>query len=177
MALGIVSGVSVLLISFYSTLTIERNHIFKDDLTLWTDAAKKSPYKVRVHHNLGKAYLEKGHIDQAIREGEIALRLSANLDRNENVKFVLNLLGGAYFVKGETDAALRVFQRAIELYPNFATSYYNLSCILATKKEKEKALEYLRKAISLDQKYKEKARTDEDFINLRGEKEFEGMVK
>jgi tetratricopeptide (TPR) repeat protein len=177
MALGIVSAVSVLLISFYSTLTIGRNHIFKDDLTLWTDAAKKSPYKMRVHHNLGKAYLEKGRIDQAIQEGEIALRLSANLDRNENVKFVLNLLGGAYFMKGETEVALRVFRRAIELYPNFATSYYNLSCILATKKEKEKALEYLEKAISLDQKYKEKARTDKDFNNLRGEKEFEEMFK
>jgi len=105
------------------------------------------------------------------------LRLSANLDRKENVKFVLNLLGGAYFAKGETDVALRMFQRAIELYPNFATSYYNLSCILATKKEKEKALEYLKKAISLDQKYKEKARIDKDFNNLRGEKEFEEILR
>ncbi len=180
MAFGIVSGVSVLLISFYSALTIERNHTFKDDLALWSDAAKKSPYKMRVHHNLGRAYFERGRIDKAIQEGEIALRLSASLDRidrKENVEFVLNLLGGAYFVKGETDAALRMFQRAIEIDPNFATSYYNLSCILATKKEKEKALEYLKKAISLDQKYKEKAGTDKDFNNLRGEKEFEEMLK
>ena len=177
MAFGIVSGASVLLISFYSALTIERNYIFKDDLTLWSDAAKKSPYKMRVHHNLGRAYFERGRIDQAIQEGEIALRLSANLDRKENVKFVLNLLGGAYFVKNETDAALRMFQRAIEVDPNFATSYYNLSCILATKKEKDKALEYLKKAISLDQKYKEKAGTDKDFDTLRGEKEFEEIVK
>ena len=93
------------------------------------------------------------------------------------MKFVLNLLGGAYFAKGETDAALRVFQRAVELYPNFSTSYYNLSCILAAKKDKEKALEYLKKAISLDRKYKEKARTDKDFNNLRGENEFEEMLK
>jgi len=70
-----------------------------------------------------------------------------------------------------------VFQRAIELDPNFATSYYNLSCILATKKEKGKALEYLKKAISLDQKYKGEAKTDKDFNNLRGEKEFEEMLR
>ncbi len=177
MAFGIASGASVLLISFYSILTIERNHTFKDDVTLWADAAKKSPHKMRVHHNLGRAYFETGWIDKAIEEGEIALRLSANLDRKENVKFVLNLLGGAYFVKGETDAALRVLQRAVEVDPKFATSHYNLSCILATKKEKEKALESLKKAISLDQKYKEKAGTDKDFNNLRGEKEFEAMLK
>jgi len=177
MAFGIVSGVAVLLISFYSTLTIERNYIFKDELTLWSDAARKSPYKMRVHHNLGKAYFEKGRMDQAIQEAQTALRLSANLDRKENIKFVLNLLGGAYFVKGGTDVALRMFQRAIEVDPNFATSYYNLSCILATKKEKDRALEYLKKAISLDQKYKDKAGTDKDFDNLRAEKEFQEIVK
>jgi tetratricopeptide (TPR) repeat protein len=176
-AFGIVSGLSVLLIFLYAIVTIERNRVFKDDVTLWSDVAKKSPYKMRAHHNLGRAYFEKGRIDQAIREGEMAFRLSTNLDRKENVKFVLNLLGGAYFVKGESDAALRVFQRAIEIDPNFATSYYNVSCVLASKKEKEKALEYLKKAISLDQKYKEKAGVDKDFNALRGEKEFEEMLK
>jgi tetratricopeptide (TPR) repeat protein len=177
MAFGIVSGVAVLLISFYSTLTIERNYIFKDDLTLWSDAARKSPYKMRVHHNLGRAYFEKGRMDQAIQEGQIALRLSANLDRKENVKFVLNLLGGAYFVKGQTDDATRMFQRAIEVDPNFATSYYNMSCVHATRKEKDKAMEYLKKAVSLDPKYKEKARKDRDFDQLRGQREFEEVVR
>jgi len=177
MAFGIVSGISILLITFYSAITIERNHIFKDDLTLWSNAAKKSPHKMRVHHNLGRAFFERGRIDQAIQEGEIALRLSANLDRKENVKFVLNLLGGAYFVKGDTDVALRMFQRAVEVDPNFATSYYNLSCILATKKEKDKALEYLKKAISLDPIYKEKARMDKDFDSLRNEREFQQVIK
>ena len=80
-------------------------------------------------------------------------------------------------MKGQTDDAIRMFQQAIEVDPNFATSYYNLSCILATKKEKEKALEYLKKAISLDQKYKDKAGTDKDFDNLRAEKEFKEIVK
>jgi len=173
----IVLGVSILILGFYSITTIERNRIFKDGLTLWTDAAKKSPNKMRVHHNLGRAYWGKGRIDEAIREGEIALRLSADLDIKENVKYVLNLLGGAYFLKGESDKALRILQRAIEIDPNFATSYYNVSCIDAKKQEKERALEYLKKAILLDPKYKEKAKGDKDFDSLRGEKEFDEMIK
>ena len=176
-AFGIVSGVSILLIFFYSVLTIERNHIFRDDLTLWSDAVKKSPNKMRVHHNLGRAYFEGGRVDEAIREGEIALKLSTYPGLKETVKFVLNLLGAAYFVKGEIDDASRMFQRAIEVDPNFATSYYNMGCIYATQKDKGRALEYLNKAISLDQKYREKARTDKDFDNLRGEKEFAEIVK
>lgn len=177
MAFGIVSGLSILLITFYSASTIERNYVFKDSLTLWSDAAKKSPYKMRVHYNLGRAYWGKGRIDQAIQEAEIALRLMANLDRKENVKYVLNLLGGAYFVKGQTDAALQVFQQAIEVDPKFATSYYNLSCVYASKKEKEKALENLKRAISLDPMNREKAKVDKDFDPLRNEKEFEQLVK
>lgn len=173
----IVLGISILILGFYSITTIERNRIFKDGLTLWTDAARKSPNKMRVHHNLGRAYWGKGRIDEAIREGEIALRLSADLDIKENVKYVLNLLGGAYFLKGESDKALRILQRAIEVDPNFATSYYNVSCIDAAKKERELALNYLKKAIALDPKYREKAKGDKDFDSLRGEKEFEEMIK
>ena len=175
-ALRIVSGTSILLVCLYSIVTIERNHVFKDELALWTDAATKSPQKMRAHHNLGKAYFEKGQIDQAIREGEIAFRLSATADRKENVKFVLNLLGGGYFVKGDLDRALTLFNRAIEIDPNFATSYYNASCVHATKQEKEKALEYLTKAISLDPKYRAKARVDKDLEPLRGDQEFEKII-
>jgi tetratricopeptide (TPR) repeat protein len=176
-AQGVVVGISILTLCFYSVITIERNKIFKDDLTLWSDAAKKSPYKMRVHHNLGKAYVARGNIDKAIQEGEIALRLMANFDKKENIKFVLNLLGVAYSMKGESDIALHLFQRAIQVDPNFAFSYYNASCIHATKKEKDKALEYLKKATALDKNFKEKAREDEDFNNLRGEKEFEEILK
>lgn len=173
---NIVLALAILLLCFYSLITLERNRVFKDELTLWSDALKKSPKKMRVHHNLGRAYFHRGQVDEAIREGEVALRLSAHLDRKENVKFVLNLLGGAYLVKGDNQKALSMFQQAIEVDPNFATSYYNVSCIYAIQHEKEKAIEHLKKGIALDQIYKEKARKDKDFDFLRGGKEFEELL-
>jgi len=173
----VVVGISILTLCFYSVITIERNKIFKDDLTLWSDAAKKSPYKMRVHHNLGRAYLMGGDINKAIQEAEIALRLSDRYIRKESVKFILNLLGGAYLDKGEIDEALSMYNRAIEVAPNFATSYYNVSCLYSLKKERAKAIEYLKKAIALDLRYKEKARVDQDFNSLKEEKEFEELVR
>ena len=171
-------GLSTLVLGFYSLTTVERNSVFKNAVSLWTDAAKKSPNKMRVHHNLARAYFfQKGRLDDAIREGEIALKLSADLYKKQNVKYVLNLLGGAYSVKGETRKAIDSLQRAIQIDPNYATSYYNLSCIYATQKERIEALEYLKKAISLDGKYKEKARADKDFVSLRGEREFEEIIQ
>ena len=173
----LVAGISIFLLGFYSMTTIERNEIFKDEVTLWSDTAKKSPNKLRVHHNLGRAYFYRGRLDEAIREGETAISLSAHTQRKENVKFVLNLLGGAYFAKGEMPKALKMFQKAIEVDPNFATSYYNISCIYAIQHEKEKAIEYLRKGIALNPAYKEKAKKDKDFDSLRGWKEFEEVLK
>jgi hypothetical protein len=173
----VVVGISILTLCFTSVITIERNKIFKDDLTLWSDAAKKSPYKMRVHHNLGRAYLMGGDINKAIQEAEIALRLSDRYIRKESVKFILNLLGGAYLDKGEIDEALSMYNRAIEVAPNFATSYYNVSCLYSLKKERAKAIEYLKKAIALDLRYKEKARVDQDFNSLKEEKEFEELVR
>ena len=36
--------------------TYQRNFTWKDDFTLWSDVAKKSPEKYRTHNNLGFAY-------------------------------------------------------------------------------------------------------------------------
>jgi protein O-mannosyl-transferase len=171
------AGVCIVLLAFYSVVTIQRNEVFKDEFTLWSDTVRKSPYKMRAHHNLGRAFFLQGQIDRAIQEGEIALRLSASFTRKENVKFVLNLLGGAYFVKGELDRAAHAFNKAIEIDPNFATPYFNVGCVYVKKGVKPKALEYLRKAISLDQDYKRKARTDKDMEPLWGDREFQEIVK
>jgi tetratricopeptide (TPR) repeat protein len=119
----------------------------------------------------------KGQLDKAVQEGEIALRLTAPMDKKTNVKFVLNLLGGAYFKMGQTDAALGAFRWAIRADPKFAESYYNLSCVLAAEQEKEKSLEYLRKAIKLNPEYREKAKSDNDFNSVRGDKDFEALLK
>lgn len=177
LSLGLVFGLPCLLLAFYSHVTLHRNYVFKDELTVWSDSAKKSPYKMRVRHNLGRAYFNKGIIDDAIREGEIALELSADIKNKTNVKFILNLLGGGYFRKGENEKALDLFRRATEIDPNYATSYYNMSCVYAKKNEKKEALKYLRKGISLNQLYKEKARVDRDFDLLRGDKEFEKLLE
>jgi hypothetical protein len=52
-----------------------------------------------------------------------------------------------------------------------------VACIHAVRGERGKALEYLKKAMTLNPNYKEKAKRDKDYDSLRGEKEFEEMIK
>jgi tetratricopeptide (TPR) repeat protein len=50
-----------------SLLTITRNRVWRDELTLWQDVAAKSPHKARVLANLGWAYLNRDEYEMATR--------------------------------------------------------------------------------------------------------------
>ena len=68
-------------------MTLERNRLYRDEVSLWADAASKSPLKARTHENLGYALRMRGDLDEAIREYRLALALDA-----QNVLARRNLL-------------------------------------------------------------------------------------
>jgi len=56
-------------------------------------------------------------------------------------------------------------------------AWYNKAGIESMRKNKKQALEHLRIAISLNKKYKEKAKTDSCFDNIRDSQEFKELVE
>lgn len=62
----------VLLLCF---VTNQRNLIYRDQLSFWSDTVLKSPNKARPHNNLGHAYALRDEWDLAIEEFRIAARL------------------------------------------------------------------------------------------------------
>jgi eukaryotic-like serine/threonine-protein kinase len=71
-------------------------------------------------------------------------------------------------------AALPFYKRAVELDPNFATAYINLSSIYFNLNEKERAAEYGRKAYELREKVSEPERFYIEaryYLNVTGELE------
>ena len=63
------------------TLTALRNQVYANEISLWEDAAQKSPHKARVHNNLGYAYLQAHRAEDARHEFITALQLDSNLVR------------------------------------------------------------------------------------------------
>lgn len=61
---------------FFTVLTLQRNYVWKDDFSLWSDTVNKSPDSDVVHNNLGVAYEHKGLLDDALREYELAIALN-----------------------------------------------------------------------------------------------------
>jgi len=59
-------GGLVLITIVYSAGVVQRNMVWRDDLTLWSDAAKKAPEIPITYSSLGSAYRKAGMYDQAI---------------------------------------------------------------------------------------------------------------
>jgi protein involved in temperature-dependent protein secretion len=75
--MGRVGGYSFVLpaLLVLSVLTYQRNLLYHDEVSLWSDTVRKSPVKARPHNNLGHAYAMQGDWDRAIEEFRIASRL------------------------------------------------------------------------------------------------------
>jgi protein O-mannosyl-transferase len=61
------------------SLTVLRNQVYANEISLWEDTVAKSPNKARVHNNLGHAYLLARRNDEARREFTAALELDPQL--------------------------------------------------------------------------------------------------
>ena len=69
------TGLAAMLVLVLCTFTYQRNRLYQDRLSLWSDAVLKSPDKARPHNNLGYAYALHGDWDRAIEEFRTAVRL------------------------------------------------------------------------------------------------------
>ena len=75
-------------------LTFARNLVWLSPLTLWRDAADKSPDKARVHINLGAAYHRADLLDEAVEEYCRALELTPDDQiAHDNLELALTSLG------------------------------------------------------------------------------------
>jgi Tfp pilus assembly protein PilF len=137
----LISAVAVTLT--LSVATYRRNLIWKDDFTLWSDAAAKSPNNPRTHVNLGVAYYDRGSKDNAIAEYLKALELKPDAA-------MAHLgLGRIYVEKGLINKAKKEYMMALELEPEFAEAYNNLGNIYLIQREFSLAAQQYEEALRL----------------------------
>jgi len=131
------------IVLIFSWTTHQRNFIWKDELTLWSDVVKKSPFKARTYEHLGLAYHRVGDIDNAI------LQYKKSLSLNPFQADVHNNIGISYYEKGLVDKAINHFKHAIEINPSHADAHYDLGVAYGDKGLIDLANEEIRKGIRL----------------------------
>ena len=136
-------------ILFFGVLSIERNKIWKNELSLWQDSYKKSPDKIRPLINLARAHSIEGKHEDAIRYYEESLLKAPWV-------FVPNYnLGELYLKENRIEDAIIRFKLALQLKPNIPETYAKLGEIYLKQKNWKLADFYFKKCIEIDSRFPE----------------------
>ncbi|HEY1067869.1 MAG TPA: tetratricopeptide repeat protein, partial [Pirellulales bacterium] len=118
----------------------------------------------------GMAYRDLG----SYREAIVPLKEAASLDPS-NIHVWL-ALGWCYKRIGRVDLAIEALDSARRVAPGEAIIQYNLACYWSLSRNKDLAMQFLRRALDLDPKYRDMIGDETDFDSLRADPEFQALV-
>jgi len=142
--LMVVCALIIVLFPLFSGLTHARNRVWLNQLSLWEDAAKKSPSKARVRKNYGKGLLSVayGSSEQAKREFEAAIKLAPHWAAPYHD------LAVCYWREGDYQRAVILGLEAIQRQPKYKDALYLLGTSYKKLHQWDKAREYLERLIT-----------------------------
>ncbi len=143
---------------------------FKKALSNYSWSLKLDPTHRSTYYNRGATYFRLGRYKEALVDSNRTLELKPD-DHD-----TLNNRGNAYVGLGRYKEALADYNRALEIKPEHPRTLYNLACLFSLWGKIDDALTYLEKAIDKDAKYREDAKTDPDFNNIREDPRFKKLV-
>lgn len=136
-------GLIILACTYYSFLTMRQNTTWKNAATFYKYTIPHSPHSFRIRVNLGNIYLERGQLEEAMKEHEAALEM-----KPDEYQIHTNL-GVIYFRMNKLDKAVEKFSDAISIYPNDPYAHNNLGLVYQRMGESDKAIERYKKAIQV----------------------------
>jgi tetratricopeptide (TPR) repeat protein len=136
---GLVISCLVLIIMFYSAMTLKQNEYWADALIFYQRNLRYGPKTSRLYNNLGNAYIERSRPQEALVYYRKVLAIDPKFAQ-------------AYYNIGNTYAGLNDYARAEKFYrkcteldPDFANGYFNLGVIYSkTRAYKLAIVEYLK---------------------------------
>ncbi|HTO11125.1 MAG TPA: tetratricopeptide repeat protein [Candidatus Binatia bacterium] len=124
------------------SLTLARNLVWRDAITLWSDAARKAPAAWSAHAGLATALAEQGRCAEALPVYETALRLR---ERPE----VYSNYGICLAAQRRLPEATRAFEHALALDPGYAMAHHNLGLVALRMHDVETAHAHFVRAVSM----------------------------
>ncbi len=112
-------------------------------------AQEAYPEDPEVYNLIGLIYMDRHEYQKAIENFQKAISLRPQYSE------AINNLGSVYLLQGKIKEAIRCFQKALEnpLYTRPYIAYTNLAWAYYQLGDKEKAIEYLNKALSYNPRY------------------------
>lgn len=121
-------------------------------------------------YNKGKTLEKLGQLEQAIATYDAALAIKPDLHE------ALNNKGRALDELGQYEAAISAYDAALAIKPDSANAFYNRACCYGLQSKLDLAIADLKSAIELDAKYRQMAKTDTDFDEIRDDERFQQLL-
>jgi tetratricopeptide (TPR) repeat protein len=124
--LKILAASAAVVLIVFSTVTLLRNQVWRDDVRLWSDVITKSPHKLRPYNRLMDVYMQRGENEKAI---SIANLGTENVPE-ARVSF-LDTIGNIYLRIGQPVDAVRYFENStkeavqVGLPDSYKAGYFN----------------------------------------------------
>jgi len=138
-------GAGVLLV--LGLMSWHRAWAYESDEMLWTDTLAKNPNCWAGYTNLGKIFLERGQVGEAMDQFRKALEINPNYD------IAHNNLGDAFLHRGQVDEAMDQFRKALEINPSYVVAHNNLGNALSQKGQVDEAVAEFQKALEINPSY------------------------
>lgn len=127
----------------FSLWTHERNKIWRDPVSFWSDCVEKSSGKARPHNNLANALSSNGRIEDAIAHHYRSVSIDPESYQAHND------FGVTLEKQGRFENAYEHYAKALQINPVFPLTYINMGIILK-KLGREGSFEHFLEALKLD---------------------------
>ncbi len=134
------------LIIILALATVLRNRVWRDPVTLWSDAIQNAPGVWAPHFALGDAYKGKGHCAKALKHYRAAIKILPAEHRAH-----LNL-GICLATLNDDAEAGSVFKNVLSLDPDNIKAHNNLGQLAMRAKKWEEAEEHFKSVLHQNQK-------------------------
>jgi tetratricopeptide (TPR) repeat protein len=144
----------------------------EEAIASYDKALQFKPDQHQAWYNRGNTLSELGRLEEAIASYDNALQFKPDDPEAWNNR------GIALIKLGRFEEAIISCNKALEIKPDYDNAFYNKACCLALQNKIAIALENLQQAIALNSdEYREMAKTDSDFDNLRHDPRFQALIQ
>jgi protein O-mannosyl-transferase len=126
-------------------LTVLRNQVWSNEISLWKDVVKKSPNVSRAYANLGAALVSNAQYNESLPYLKEALEKS--LDGYSYIPSILLTLGNAYSSLGRSELAVYQYTMLYSMMPDNEKPDHILGYFYFKNKLYDKAIEYFKRSI------------------------------
>ena len=185
-------------ITTFSFLTYQRNDVWQNSKTLWSNVIKNYPEALIAYANLGDVYSQEGDLDRSLEEYKKALAYDPNfalahagigliygkrgflikaanefeiaLKIRPNDSETRNNLANIHLISKKFTLAVKEYEKALKLNPNNAVAHYNIAHAYEEIGKNKLAIYHYRKFIEIAPPWnkQESARAIERIRNLKG---------